>query len=153
MLLSPGAVLNQFTSQPLSPSRALAFGKVSSSSAASPCAAVGTKVPRRSCGSGISETMNWRTSQVPRAALLTEKLTVPKLIQAVLKKDRNTIKAIKASDGSTVFSDSDAATIIEKLSDVQIMQKLEAVEIVDKPLLIVTKAIPGQRKPMMRDFR
>lgn len=100
----------------------------------------------------ISETMNWRTSQVPRAALLTEKLTVPKLIQAVLKKDRNTIKAIKASDGSTVFSDNDAATIIERLSDVQIMQKLEAVEIVDKPLLIVTKAIPGQPKPMMRDF-
>ena len=32
------------------------------------------------------------------------------------------------------------------------MQKLEAVEIVDKPLLIVTKAIPGQPKSMMRDF-
>lgn len=42
--------------------------------------------------------------------------------------------------------------LIEKLSDAQVLQKLEAVEIVDKPLLIVSKAIRGQTKPMMREF-
>jgi hypothetical protein len=44
----------------------------------------------------ITEAMGWRTSQVPRASLLIEKLSLPGLVQAVLKKDKAAIKGVKA---------------------------------------------------------
>ncbi len=100
----------------------------------------------------ISEAMGWRTSQVPRAPLLIEKLSLPGLVQAVLKKDKATIKAVKASDGATVFADADAQTIIDNLSAPEVMHKLQAVEVSDLPQLVVTKAVTGKLRPMVRDF-
>jgi hypothetical protein len=38
--------------------------------------------------------MNWRTVQVPRAALIVEQVTVPKLLDCVRKKDPNPIMSI-----------------------------------------------------------
>jgi len=100
----------------------------------------------------ITDAMSWRTSQVPRAPLLIEKLSLPGLLQAVIKKDKAAIKAVKASDGATVFADADAHTIIDNLSAPEVMQKLQAVEVSDTPQLIVTKAVTGQPRPIIRDF-
>lgn len=100
----------------------------------------------------ITEAMGWRTSQVPRASLLIEKLSLPGLLQAVVKKDKAAIKAVKASDGATVFADTDAQAIIDNLVAPEVMQKLQAVEVSDTPQLIVTKPVTGHARPMVRDF-
>ena len=100
----------------------------------------------------ITEAMSWRTSQVPRASLLVEKLSLPALLTAVQKKDKAAIKGVKANDGATVFADADAQAIIDNLSPPEVMQKLQAVEVSDTPQLIVTKAVTGQGRPMVRDF-
>ncbi len=100
----------------------------------------------------ITEAMGWRTSQVPRASLLIEKLSLPGLVQAVVKKDKAAIKGVKASDGATVFADTDAQTIIENLAPPEVMHKLQAVEVSDTPQLIVTKPVTGHARPMVRDF-
>ena len=100
----------------------------------------------------ISEAMSWRTSRVPRAELLIETLSLPALVQAVLKKDKATIKGVKEKDGSTVFSDTDAQSIIDNLSPPEVMYKLQAVEVSDKPQLIVAKTMAGRPQPMIRDF-
>jgi len=100
----------------------------------------------------ITEAMGWRTSQVPRAPLLIEKLSLPGLIQAVTKKDKNAIRAVKASDGATVFADADAQAIIDNLSAPEVMHKLQAVEVSDTPQLVVTKQVTGQSRPVTRDF-
>jgi energy-coupling factor transporter ATP-binding protein EcfA2 len=100
----------------------------------------------------MRDAMSWRTSQVPRAALLIETLSLPGLVKAVSKKDKATIKGVKAKDGSTVFSDADAQAIIQNLSAPEIMQKLEAVEVSDTPQLMVAKTVSGQSRPIVRDF-
>ncbi|MDZ3831936.1 MAG: AAA family ATPase [Sphingopyxis sp.] len=100
----------------------------------------------------ISEAMSWRTSRVPRAELLIETLSLPGLVQAVLKKDKATIKGVKEKDGSTVFSDADAQAVIDNLTPPEVMHKLQAVEVSDKPQLIVAKAMAGRAQPMIRDF-
>lgn len=100
----------------------------------------------------ITEAMGWRTSQVPRAPLLAERLTIPKLLDAVARKDKAPILSVQSADGSTVFSDVDATSIIEKLGEPAVFRKLEAVEVMDKPSLIVAKAAAGQARPMIRDF-
>lgn len=100
----------------------------------------------------ITESMGWRTSQVPRAPLLIEKLSLPGLLQAVLKNNKEAIKSVKASDGATVFTDADAQAIIDNLSAPEVLHKLEAVEVSDTPQLIVSKHITGQNQPLVRDF-
>ncbi len=100
----------------------------------------------------ITEAMGWRTSQVPRAPLLIESLSLPGLVQAVLKKDKNAIKAVKAKDGATVFSDADAQAVIDNLSVPEVMHKLQVVDVSDTPQLIVAKIVAGQSRPLVRDF-
>lgn len=100
----------------------------------------------------ITDAMSWRTSQVPRASLLIETLSLPGLVQAVTKKDKAAIKGVKAKDGATVFSETDAQILIENLSVPEVIQKLQAVEVSDTPQLIVTKLVSGQTRPTVRDF-
>jgi energy-coupling factor transporter ATP-binding protein EcfA2 len=100
----------------------------------------------------IKEAMGWRTSEVPRAPLLVETLSLPGLIKAVTAKDKAAIKDVKSKDQATVFSDADAQAIIEALSAPEVMNKLQAVEVTDKPQLIVTRPVVGQQRPMIRDF-
>lgn len=100
----------------------------------------------------ITEAMSWRTSQVPRAPILIETLSLPGLVQAVTKKDKAAIKGVKAKDGATIFSETDAQAIIENLSVPEVMQKLQAVEVGDTPHLIVTKLVSGQTRPTVREF-
>ena len=100
----------------------------------------------------ITEAMGWRTSQVPRAPLLVEKLSLPGLIQAIIKKDKAAIKSVKASDGATIFADADAQALIDNLTASNVMYQLQAVEVTDTPQLIVTKHTTGQNRPAIRDF-
>ena len=100
----------------------------------------------------IKEAMGWRTSEVPRAPLLVETLSLPGLVKAITTKDKAAIKAVKSQDQATVFSDADAQAIIEALSAPEFMNKLQAVEVTDKPQLIVTRPVAGQHRPMIRDF-
>ncbi len=99
----------------------------------------------------IVDAMNWRTSQVPRASILTRQLTVPKLLEAIEKKTPGPIQALRTDEGSTVFSKTDAEAIISKLAEPAHMFRLERAAIVDRPALTVTRPVAGQ-KPIVRDF-
>jgi len=100
----------------------------------------------------ITAAMEWRTSQVPRASILTEKLTVPTLLDAIAKNDTGTIKALRTDDGAVVFGEAEATAIIEKLRDPTYLYLLQQAAVTDRPMLTVTKAIPGRATPLIRDF-
>ena len=65
----------------------------------------------------IIEAMGWRTIQVPRAALLIEKLTMPGLVRAIDDKDIAAITGIRTAEGAKVFAKADAQSIIARLAD------------------------------------
>jgi ABC-type histidine transport system ATPase subunit len=98
----------------------------------------------------IIETMGWRTIQVPRAALLIEKLTMPGLLQAIDSKDVSTITGVQTAEGARVFAKADAQTIIARLADPPIRFALERCEVYDLPRLMVTKQVDGRY--IHRDF-
>ncbi len=102
----------------------------------------------------IVSTMGWRTIQVPRAQLLVEQLTVPKLLKIIATGDKRTLTEIKTSDGIRVFDSSDAGTIIERLSQKHVKWALERCVVHDLPRLIVTKRIEegGKDRYIPRDF-
>jgi energy-coupling factor transporter ATP-binding protein EcfA2 len=104
----------------------------------------------------IVEAMGWRTLQVPRASALTEKLTLPKLLEAVARKDTAPLQALKTDEGVNIFSKMDAAAVLEKLSPDPVRFRLERAQIFDRPRLTVTKLVTdraGKKHPRTREFR
>jgi ABC-type taurine transport system ATPase subunit len=104
----------------------------------------------------IVEAMGWRTLQVPRATLLTERLTLPKLLDAIVRKDPGPIQALATDEGVTVFGRAEATGIIEKLSGNPVRFRLERAQIFDRPRLTVTKLVTdrdGKKHPRSREFR
>jgi hypothetical protein len=69
--------------------------------------------------------MGWRTSQVPRATLLTQKLTLPALLLAIEKKNSVALTTLAFDDGTKPFNSQDAAEIIERLSEPKVKFALE----------------------------
>jgi ABC-type lipoprotein export system ATPase subunit len=104
----------------------------------------------------IVETMGWRTQQVPRASAITEKLTIPKLLDALARKDIAPLQALTTNEGVNMFSRADAALVLEKLSPNTVRFRLERAEVFDRPRLTITKLITapdGRKHPRIRDFR
>jgi hypothetical protein len=87
--------------------------------------------------------MGWRTSQVPRATLLTQKLTLPALLLAIEKKNSGALMTLAFDDGTKPFNSQDAAEIIERLSEPKVKFALERCAVHDLPRLLVTKKIEG----------
>mgnify|MGYP001309591311 CR=1 FL=1 len=101
----------------------------------------------------IVREMGWRTVQVPRAALLVEQLTVPRLLTALDKKDKAAFAAV-AADGVKIFDSQDIQLMLERLNVPHVRYALERCEVHDLPKLIVTKKIEDGSKPryVPRDF-
>ena len=102
----------------------------------------------------VTEAMAWRTSQVPKAALIVEQVSIPALVTALSKSDPGPITKIIASDGSKPFSVSDAREIINTLASSVVRFRLERCLFEDKPRITVTKRIMESGKPrfLSKDF-
>lgn len=104
----------------------------------------------------IVETMGWRTLQVPRAAALTEGLTVPTLLDIIGKNDLGRITALIGNDRKPIFSKTDAASLIERLGDKKVRCRLERCDVTDLPRLTVTRVatnLDGTKDIRTREFR
>jgi energy-coupling factor transporter ATP-binding protein EcfA2 len=102
----------------------------------------------------IQQAMGWRTVQVPRAAVLVEKLTVPRLLDAIQRDDAKAISELADDHGSKPFSIGDAREIVTRLGESQHRFALERCPVQDRPKLTVTKSIQlsGKTQYVARDF-
>jgi DNA repair exonuclease SbcCD ATPase subunit len=99
----------------------------------------------------ITEAMGWRTSQVPRAHLIVETLTLPRLLEDIAKGSAAGLQAMATPEGAKVFTKAEADAIIAALSDPAYRFRLERAPVVDRPMLTVTRPSSGG-KPLVRDF-
>ena len=102
----------------------------------------------------IQKAMNWRTIQVPRAALLVEKVTVPKLLDSIRRNDPSPIMHVRTDDGSAPFSKLEALEIIRTLGQQHVTFQLERCEMAERPKITVTKkvSVSGKDQYIPRDF-
>ncbi len=103
----------------------------------------------------IQQVMGWRTNQVPRAKLLTQKLTLPKLLEAIEKTNMEALTTLAFDDGTQPFNKQDARDILDRLGETKVKFALERCEVHDLPRLLVTKQVEGNDgKPQYatRDF-
>jgi ABC-type lipoprotein export system ATPase subunit/histidinol phosphatase-like PHP family hydrolase len=103
----------------------------------------------------IKTTMSWRTSQVPRAALIAATISPAQLLVAVNAKDASVLEQLNDADGNRVFSKADAGDIIAKLSEWQAKCALERITFEDRPEIQVTQVVEnpdGTKGYRVRDF-
>lgn len=103
----------------------------------------------------IKTTMNWRTSQVPRAALIAATLSPVHLLADVIAKDASALEQLNDADGNRAFSKADASDIIGKLGEWQPRCALERIAFEDRPEIKVTQVIDkpdGTKAYRVRDF-
>ncbi len=103
----------------------------------------------------IKTTMNWRTSQVPRAATIGSTLSPAQLLAAVVAKDSTALEKLSDAYGNRIFSKADAADVIAKLGEWQPKCALERIAFEDRPEIKVTRTIDkpdGTKAHQVRDF-
>ena len=100
----------------------------------------------------IQQAMNWRTVQVPRAALIVEQVPIPKLLECARRKDSSPIVGIEGKDGMRPFNKTEALEILETLGQPANLFRLQRCETDDRPRITVTKVTVAGGKPQSRDF-
>lgn len=98
----------------------------------------------------IKTSMDWRTSQVPKAAYLAMNMSAFDFVQAVKKNDLSSLKTIVTSEGNRVFSDSELTRMLSKIRENFSFEDYESLIYEDLPSIIVTKVVDdgkgGKRK-------
>jgi len=89
----------------------------------------------------IKDALNWRTSQVPRAALLVEQVPIPQLLSAIQKNNPLPIQQVTASDGARPFNHTDALEVLKVLGQSPHIYRLERCLFDDRPKITVTKKV------------
>ncbi|MDR3412379.1 MAG: AAA family ATPase [Formivibrio sp.] len=103
----------------------------------------------------IKSAMGWRTSQVPKAAIIASKLSPFNLLDALDKKNVVPLITLKDENGNLVFSTKEANDIITKLSEWANYVAIQRCAFDDHPYIKVTKMVTlpdGRRVPIFKDF-
>ncbi|WP_159067956.1 AAA family ATPase [Trinickia symbiotica] len=103
----------------------------------------------------VKTTMNWRTSQVPRAGLIAATFSPARLLAAVASKDGSALEQLVDAEGNRVFSKVDVADIIGRLGEWEARCALERIAFEDRPEIKVTRIIDkpdGTKSHQVRDF-
>ena len=91
----------------------------------------------------VATALGWRTVSHAKAKLLIVTLTVPGLLEAVLKNRVATITAILTEDGTSQFGKAEAEDIIAKLGEPSVRASLEQCHVDDYPKLTVSRHTGG----------
>jgi hypothetical protein len=89
----------------------------------------------------IQQATNWRTTQVPRCAMLVEQVTVPGLLDAIRRTDPAGIMKVATSDGVKPFNKADALQLLQLLSEPSVLFRLQRCQVDDRPKITVTKRV------------
>lgn len=103
----------------------------------------------------IKTTMAWRTSQVPKAALIASRMSAPAMLAAVVGNDTTVLEQMADNDGNKVFSKTDAAEVLKKLGEWVPRCALERCAFEDRPEIKVTRTVvmtDGTTTYPVRDF-
>lgn len=102
----------------------------------------------------IKKAMDYRTSRVPRAAVLSQTMSPLAMCEVVRRKRYDAFTSI-ISEGQQLFSVADAEQIVERLSQQDVLFQLERCAYDDRPEIKVTgivKDTGGSTRSVTKDF-
>lgn len=101
--------------------------------------------------STLKDLMGWRTSQVPKARIIAQSISIYDFVNAVKSKNRDILKNIKI-DNAQLLSEDDIDSILLKLNENFQYEDIENLAYDDLPQITVTKYIEveGRRTPIIK---
>lgn len=101
--------------------------------------------------STLKELMGWRTSQVPKAAVIASSISVFDFVNAVKTRNKDTFRSIKVNN-SRFLSDEEIDSLLYKLNEGFLYEEIECVSYDDLPQITVTKYVDegGAKKPVVK---
>jgi len=103
----------------------------------------------------LKDTMGWRTSQVPKAALISVSFSPLDLLTVVASKNTTRLESIVDDKQSRVFNRAAANEIITQLGSLENQHRLQNMPFEDFPEITVTKfqdGADGSRVPIVKSF-
>ena len=99
----------------------------------------------------LKDLMGWRTSQVPKAKIIAQNMSVYDFVNAIKKNDYKSLCSITNND-TQLLNENEAKNIIQKLSLDYLYEDFESVAYDDLPQITVTKIVneDGKKKPVKR---
>jgi len=101
----------------------------------------------------LKSTMEWRTSQVPKAFLLAKKLSPLEFVDACRKNNVALLKTFLDENGTRLLSDIEITTMITKVMKDHSYEDYEALEYEDRPSIIVTKIYKDESGATQRNSK
>lgn len=93
----------------------------------------------------LKSTMEWRTSQVPKASLIASSLSPLQFVDICRKNNQPALKALKDNYGSPFLSSEDAQSVIVKINKDYCYEEFESLGYEDRASIYVTKVIPDEQ--------
>jgi len=87
----------------------------------------------------LKSTMDWRTSQVPKAAIIASEISPLDFVRLCLRKDKSPLQALKDNQGARVVSDQEINNIFTKMLFQNTFEEFESLEFEDRPNISVTR--------------
>ena len=103
----------------------------------------------------IKSTMGYRTTQVPKAEFLVEKVSYFDLLKAIYKSDVTVLTSLQNSSGVQAFSEDEATNLLSRLKNIATLGEVERTIVKDKPFIVIKKVIKnddGTTSVVERDF-
>ena len=95
----------------------------------------------------LKSTMEWRTSQVPKASIIAGLLSPLQFVDICKKNDQPALKALKDDYGHPFLSNDDVQAIITKVMTDYCYEDFESLAYEDRASIYVTKIIPDEQDP------
>lgn len=103
----------------------------------------------------IKTVMGWRTSQVPKAQLIAEKIPAFRLLEALQRDDASDLEGLTDANGNRVFSRTEAKVVLTQLKAWASRSAIERCAFQDRPEIKVARTVvhaDGSKSYPVRDF-
>jgi len=103
----------------------------------------------------VKTVMGWRTSQVPKAQLIAEKISPFALLDAIDRSNTAVLEQITDAEGGRVFSKADAQDVLTKLKAWEPFVAIQRCAFEDRPEIRVSRTVvnaDGTKSYPVRDF-
>ena len=101
----------------------------------------------------LKNVMDWRTSQVPRAFIISLNLSPLEFVGICKRNDEARLKLITDTNGNRLLSDLEICSIIEKVMKDYVYEEFEALEFEDRPSITVTKMYADEHGTQQRQTK
>jgi ABC-type lipoprotein export system ATPase subunit len=101
----------------------------------------------------IKGLMDWRTSQVPKAHLISRQLSPMALAEICKNNKFEELKELVDSNKNRFLTDEETASIINRIVKDNSFEELEAIEFEDRPTILVTKLYKDDAGKMQRNTK